>query len=305
MSFNKDFLPKRDSVFTTMFLNKDLCETVLNIVLDEKVELVDILAEFQNNLKDAALNSVYFDILTRTTDGTIITFDLQNEYKRKRLENRIVYYACREIANQSLTEEEKSKYENLKSVIVTFVLTNTPKSYSEKVRKIRLVDEKTGEQYSNLLTLYEINLKRIDSTDNVEMQLLRDFFAIDTEELYNEFVERYKEDKLAKMLLNEYRKATKEHTLKDILNMEEEDKFMIKLTEKERAQERAEGREEGREEGLQEGMQKGMQEAFNKAINKFVSRFKMMNMQDNEIISNLMADFDLTQEEAQKYLSLR
>jgi len=43
MSLNKKYLPRKDIVFTAMFLNKKLCEEVLNIVLDEKVELVGIL----------------------------------------------------------------------------------------------------------------------------------------------------------------------------------------------------------------------------------------------------------------------
>lgn len=54
--------------------------------------------------------------MTRTTDGTIITFDLQTSYEKRRISNRVVYYACREIATQKV---ERSAYEDLKNVVVT------------------------------------------------------------------------------------------------------------------------------------------------------------------------------------------
>lgn len=42
-------------------------------ILEEKVELIDIVAESKNDLHEAALNSIYFDIKTRATDGRIYT----------------------------------------------------------------------------------------------------------------------------------------------------------------------------------------------------------------------------------------
>lgn len=62
MKFNPKYLPKSDVVFSVMFLNKELCEKTLEIILNEHIELVDVVNEFKNDLHKAALNSIYFDL---------------------------------------------------------------------------------------------------------------------------------------------------------------------------------------------------------------------------------------------------
>lgn len=66
----------------------------LAAVLDEPVELVDIIAEYKNDLHKAALSSTYFDVKTRTANRRIITLDLQRRYAKERVRNRTIYYAC-------------------------------------------------------------------------------------------------------------------------------------------------------------------------------------------------------------------
>ena len=136
MSFHANYLPKSDVVFTVMFLKKELCEKTLEAITGEQIELIDITAEYKNDLHKAALNSIYFDIKTRAVDGRIVTLDLQRVYSKDRIRNRTIFYACREIASQKV---EKSKYENLKSVIVTFLLTEAPLKHTTFNRKIKLL----------------------------------------------------------------------------------------------------------------------------------------------------------------------
>ena len=147
MAFNPNYLTKSDVVFTVMFLNKTLCEETLKAVLGEQIELIDIIAESKNDLYKAALNSIYFDVKTQAVDGRIVTLDLQRAYSKNRVRNRTVYYACREIASQKV---EKGKYESLNSVIVTFILTEATKKHTTYNSKIRLINETTGELYSDL-----------------------------------------------------------------------------------------------------------------------------------------------------------
>ncbi len=154
MSFNANYLPKSDVVFTVMFLS----EKTLEAIIGGQIELIDIAAEYKNDLHKAALNSIYFDIKTRAVDGRIVTLDLQRVYSKDRIRNRTIFYACREIASQKV---EKSKYENLKSMIVTFLLTEAPLKHTTFNRKIKLVEETTGKVYSDLLTIHEINIRHI------------------------------------------------------------------------------------------------------------------------------------------------
>lgn len=251
MSFNENYLPKSDVVFTIMFLNKTLCEKTLNIILGETIELVDIVAESKNNLQKAALNSIYFDIKTQAKDGRIITLDLQRKYIKNRIRNRTVYYACREISSQQV---KKGKYEDLKNVIVTFVLTEAPLDPTLDNSKIQLYTH-VGEKYSDLLTIHEVNIRRINNNNDKDLQILKNFFEIDSNEKFDNFVLNYNDTEFGNLLLNCYISATSDVSLLNKLS--EEEKFMIKLSDEERIEERQEGRKEGHEEGLKEGLKEG------------------------------------------------
>ncbi len=247
MRFHANYLPKSDVVFTVMFLNKELCEKTLEAITGEQIELIDIAAEYKNDLHKAALNSIYFDIKTRAVDGRIVTLDLQRVYSKDRIRNRTIFYACREIASQKV---EKSKYENLKSVIVTFLLTEAPLKHTTFNRKIKLVDQTTGKIYSDLLTIHEINIRHISKKHSQELQILRQFFEIDTETSYQKFVSAYAQTQLGALLLETYDDAISDPSVLDYLS--EEDKYMVRLSEEERLLERAEGKQEGLQEGRQE-----------------------------------------------------
>lgn len=212
----------------------------LAAVLDEPVELVDIIAEYKNDLHKAALSSTYFDVKTRTADGRIITLDLQRRYAKERVRNRTIYYACREIADQVV---ERGKYENLQSVIVMFILTEAPLKHTTENSKIQLrtVD---NELYSDLLTIHEINLRHISEQHLLELQTLKSFFEADTAEKYHQFLQQYGELPLGKLLEKKYDSAVRESTLLDTIR--EDDKFMIRLTDEERLLERQEGKTEGK-----------------------------------------------------------
>ena len=243
MSFHANYLPKSDVVFTVMFLNKELCEKTLEAITGEQIELIDIAAEYKNDLHKAALNSIYFDIKTRAVDGRIVTLDLQRVYSKDRIRNRTIFYACREIASQKV---EKSKYENLKSVIVTFVLTEASLKHTIFNRKIKLVDQTTGKVYSDLLTIHEINIRHISKKHSQELQIIRQFFEVDTEKSYQKFVSAYAQTQLGALFLEAYDEAVSDTSVLDCLS--EEDKYMVRLSEEERLLERAEGKQEGRQE---------------------------------------------------------
>jgi predicted transposase/invertase (TIGR01784 family) len=267
MVFNCQYLPKADIVFTVMFLNKRLCEKTLEAILGEKLELIDIVAESKNDLHKAALNAIYFDIKTKTTDGRIVTLDLQRKYIKDRVRKRTVYYACREISSQ---EVKKGKYENLKNVVVTFLLTEASLKNTKDNRCIQLKDSVSGDVYSDILTIHEVNIQHIGNENSEALQILKAFFEIETQEDFDRFTEQYEKNAYGKLLLDSYIEATRNSTLLDSLS--KEDKYMIRLTDEERLEEREEGRVEGREEGLTKGREEGKKD---KAIEIAVN---LMNM---------------------------
>ena len=254
MNFNKKYLPKSDVVFTVMFLNKELCERTLQAILGESIELVDIVAESKNDMHKAALNAIYFDIKTKAVDRRIVTLDLQRKYIKDRVRNRTVYYACREISSQ---EVKHGKYENLKNVIITFLLTEASLKHTSDDSCIVLKNNVTNELYTSILTIHEVNIKHIDDKNAEELQILKQFFEIENQSDFDKFSHDYGNTDYGKLLLNSYIETIREDTLLD--SLEKEDKYMIRLTDEERLQEREEGREEGRQEGRQEGMEQGRQ----------------------------------------------
>lgn len=277
MAFNSEYLPRADVVFSVMFLNKKLCQTALTAILGEEVELVDIITEAKNDLHKATLNSIYFDIKTRTTDGRIITLDIQRRYSKNRIRNRTVYYACREITSQKV---ENYKYEKLKSVVVSFILTEAGMEHTMGNAKIVLKNTKTNEEYSELLTIHEVNIKKISALQGENMWILRNFFEITNEYDYHSFIRYYGSTELGNLLVENYNFAVNNISLLDTLSKEE--KFMYKLSEEERLIER----QEGRQEAMQEG------------IYSLITTLKELECTKSFIISKVCEKFSLTQEQA-------
>ena len=257
MNFNKKYLPKSDVVFTVMFLNKELCERTLQAILGESIEWVDIVAESKNDMHKAALNAIYFDIKTKAVDRRIVTLDLQRKYIKDRVRNRTVYYACREISSQ---EVKHGKYENLKNVIITFLLTEASLKHTSDDSCIVLKNNVTNELYTSILTIHEVNIKHIDDKNAEELQILKRFFEIENQSDFDKFSHDYGNTDYGKLLLNSYIETIREDTLLD--SLEKEDKYMIRLTDEERLQEREEGRQEGIEQGKKQGMEQGRKQGM-------------------------------------------
>ena len=57
------------------------------------------------------------------------------------------------------------KYEKLYQVSITFVIENNTTPHVPPVAKIQFTDVNTKEIYTDLVTLYEINLNRITGSD--------------------------------------------------------------------------------------------------------------------------------------------
>ena len=167
--------------------------------------------------------------------------------------------------------------------MVTFILTEAPLKHTTFNRKIKLIDETTGEVYSDLMTIHEVNIKHISKQHSQELQILRCFFEIETETQYQKFVSSYGQTTLGALLLQEYEAAVADPSVLDHLSRE--DKYMIRLTEEERLQERREGQEEGKREGRKEREIEIVKNLFNKGMDiTFVSEITGLSEQEIEFL---------------------
>ena len=208
-------------------------------------------------LHKTVLNTICFDMKTKAVDGRIVTLDLQRKYIKDRVRKRTVYYACREISSQ---EVKHGKYENLKNVIVTFLLTEASLKHTSDDSCIVLKNNVTNELYTSILTIHEVNIKHIDDKNAEELQILKRFFEIENQSDFDKFSHDYGNTDYGKLLLNSYIETIREDTLLD--SLEKEDKYMIRLTDEERLQEREEGRQEGIEQGKKQGMEQGRKQGM-------------------------------------------
>ncbi len=250
IKLNTELLPNNDRVFTVMFHNNILTETVIHAVTGNNVKFEDISEEFRANPKKAYSTTTRTDIRSKTIPGDeIYSLDLQRRYYKKRITARTVYYASREISAQNVKD---SRYEGLKSVTVVFLL-DVPNAYDmPEIGEIMHRYSHDYRIYSDLMKIYEVNFKKITEKSNVpdELLQLKYFFEIDCDEKLRQYVSTYKSD-FAELLVSEYFFATSEDSI--VKQLEEADYFMYKSREEAYIDGKTEGLVEGRMEGIDRG----------------------------------------------------
>ena len=147
------------------------------------------------------------------------------------------------------------------------------------------------------------------------------------ENICNENKELYLKDGTSKVFFNtkDYYKESKEDTKSFLEYIEKEtiseNNFVKKLEQKIRnIKENKEWRaeymksllreqeiardnfEKGKIEGIAEGVVKGREEERENGINKLINTYRKLNIDNKNIISSLIKEYDLTKEEAEKYL---
>ena len=271
ISVHPKYIPSEGRVFTVMFLRKELSEPLIRAITgNNDINLTDPLAEHMNDIIKAAEQSIRVDIFQRdVTSGAVYTLDMQRVYFKKRIRNRNIYYASKELSDQ---EVKGFKYENLKQVSITFIIEENTTPTAPAFSKIQFTDVITHELYSDLLTIYEINLNKIKRTTGAHklLQTLAEFLTIKTHDDLRNFINKYNDD-YSKRLVTEYMNAILDEKILEKLGVE-------RFTSKEYQDYLLTEREEGREEGKSDILASQLSEKFSiapsdcgKAISKFTS----------------------------------
>jgi hypothetical protein len=250
ITVNTVYIPANDRVFSIMFYNRDLSEAVIRAVVGENITIIDPLAEHRNNILKAIESSIRVDVFLKDEDARIFTLDMQRYYLKKRNRNRNVYYGAKELAGQDVDD---CRYERLRQVSITFIFENNTTPNIPPVSKVQFTDVSTNEIYTDLITLYEVNLNKITGVGQKlpeDLVILKAFLTIKTHVDLCAFVNTY-DTKFSRRLITEYMHAILSDEL--LLQIEGSEKFMLKLSEDVLLEEREEGRVEGRVEGKVEG----------------------------------------------------
>jgi hypothetical protein len=174
---------------------------------------------------------------------------MQRVYLKTRNRNRNVYYGAKELAIQNV---DNGKYEKLKQVSIAFIFEENTTPNAPPVAKLQLADTETNEVYTDLLTLYEVNLNNIRANQELPENLiiLKEFLSIKTPDALKQFVTTRTTD-FAQGLTRAYVYAI--HNDNVLLQIEGSEKYMMKLTKEMLIEERREGEAEGRAEGETRG----------------------------------------------------
>lgn len=191
-----------------MFENHELFERLLNAVLGEAgkkpVKVDKPKCQYTVTGESAGANSIRFDVFTRDNENHLYSMDIQGNYNVKRVHNRLAYYMCRAISNQTVVD---SKYEDLKNVCVTFVMSNH-KTNSKPVVCYQLRSEDDEKPYTDLITLYEVYAPQADELSySSELKVFLKFFTIKTKEDAEAYCQEFDGVDFAKVLVQAYNSA--------------------------------------------------------------------------------------------------
>ena len=272
ITVNTVYLPANDRVFSIMFYHKALSEPVIRAIVGEDVSIVDPLAEHRNDIVKAIESSIRADVFLKDEAARIYTLDMQRSYLKKRNRNRIVYYSAKELAAQTVQD---CRYERLKQISITFIFEMNTTPLVPPVAKIQFTDVNTKEIYTDLITLYEVNLNKITGGEqglSEILVILKEFMTIKTHDELCAFVEAY-DTAFSRRLILEYMNAILDDEL--LLKIEGSEKFLMKLSEEVLMEEREEGREEGFEIGLDTSLSIIRDLNANKSTNEIAALYKI------------------------------
>ena len=288
-----------DFMFSKVMRDKEICRETLEILLDKKIGEITYI----DNQKTIDINydakSVRLDVYVED-ENRIYNIEMQ-VVNKKDLAKRSRYYQ----GMIDLNAIEKGEiYRDLKESIVIFICKFDP--FGKGLSKY------TFENICN--ENKELYLK--DGTSKVFFNT-KDYYKERSEDAksFLEYIEKEttSENNFVKKLEQKIRniKENKEWRAEFMTLLMREQEIARDNFEKGMAEGVIKGREEGiaegvirgREEGIAEGVIKGRQEATAKGIEKIIEIYREeLNFEDEIIVQKLMKKYDLTKEEAEKYL---
>jgi hypothetical protein len=243
ITVNTKYHPANGRVFPIMFYDKEISEPTVRAVVGEEVSIVDPLVEYRHDIVKAYESSIIVDVLLKDVTERVFTLDMQRAYLKRRNRNRQVYYGAKELAAQIVI---KSRYEDLKQISITFIYEENTTPGVPPTAKIQLTDVNTSQVYTDLFTLYEVNLNKItDGRRDIPetLLILKAFLMIRTHGDLCRFVNTYDTD-FSRKLVIAYMNAIADDAL--LMKIGGTEKAMYKLTEEDLMEEREEGRAEGK-----------------------------------------------------------
>ena len=168
------------------------------------------------------------------------SLDMQIDYWLKKARKRVIYYVARALGKQVVKEH---RYDKLNNVVVTFIYNEntTSKSFVTRVE----LKNQDNEVYSELLTLYEININREIEEEYKELGVVKDFLLINSLEDLEQYKTKYTDHPIASILVKRYKYYIENQDIRKMVRGS--DYMSYRYSEAERENVLKEGKEEERE----------------------------------------------------------
>ena len=216
--------------------------------------------------KDAKLGIL--DVMVELEDGSKVNMEMQVAYFGW-WSSRVLFYVSKAYSGQIREGED---YDVLKKCIHVSILDFIHFPQDKKCyRKIAFCDVETGEQYTDLMELHILELKKLPPGDQNEEKNRKEFEDMAKTDEYIE--EAY--DELKKLSMDEQKRMEYEARQKAIRDynsqMKSAKEYGLKLG-------RAEGIEQGREQGIKQGIEQGIERGKRSVLQKLIRKKKERGM---------------------------
>lgn len=227
--------------------------------------------------KDAKLGIL--DVMVEMEDGSKVNMEMQVAYFGW-WSSRVLFYVSKTYSGQIREGED---YDVLKKCIHVSILDFIHFPQDKKCyRKIAFCDVETGEQYTDLMELHILELKKLSPGDQNEEGVIRwmRFFVGKNRKEFEDMAktDEYIEeayDELKKLSMDEQKRMEYEARQKAIRDynsqMKSAREYGLKLG-------REEGIEQGIKQGIQQGIQQGKAQGERSALQKLIRKKKKKGM---------------------------
>jgi predicted transposase/invertase (TIGR01784 family) len=197
--------PSNDIVFGLVFEDMQIFKTTIQCILGEEIDETSyVVSQKENSMGSSIYNKIRFDVYAE--GSKIYTVDMQNGYPQELIRKRLVYYACRAVGGQRI---KKGRYDKLKTCAISFIFETSSYDSKRFMTEYYIASDDRGKikQYSDLLTIVEVNLKYYKSTSDENLNILCEFLRVKDNKGLNKFYEERGDSEFGAILYERYIKV--------------------------------------------------------------------------------------------------
>lgn len=271
MQYKKHNLdPKLDVVFKSMFTrkgNEELLEDLLSSILNRDVKCKEVVKEARVGQKRPEEKYGALDIKAILGTGEEVDIELQLINKHDTVNRATYYLSVLTAEGLSVSEDYSSMKQKIVIFILDYILFNNRKAINESHICLK---EENNYELTNLHKYYFIELPKIDTIKDEEIQKLREWYAFLNQK--EELVKIVRKNKVIKRAQEELEYLSGEEEIKRLAELRQKairDEIALKRYAEEGMKK---AMEEGHQKGIKQGIEQGVQEGIKNTAIRLIEK---------------------------------